>query len=208
MRSTNGCASKLGWVILRPGLFIQNVLGQAVAIRNDNKIVTAYAKDFPLVMINVRDTGAVGARILIDPAPHVGKTSEFTGANTNDGAFTDVFSQVLGRKITYLEVTPEQNEQAMKARGMPDWLVAHLAAIARNRQERRSLHREHQTDLRHRQARAADDQTVRRGSQGVVCLTLSLPAKRGRGTARRAVEGASAKRFARPSAAFHRDRIK
>jgi hypothetical protein len=44
---------------------------------------------------------------------------------------TDVFSQVLGRKITYLEVTPEQNEQAMKARGMPDWLVAHLAAIAR-----------------------------------------------------------------------------
>jgi hypothetical protein len=43
---------------------------------------------------------------------------------------------------------------------------------------------------------------------GVVCLTLSLPAKRGRGTARRAVEGASAKRFARPSAAFHRDRIK
>jgi NAD(P)H dehydrogenase (quinone) len=80
---------------------------------------------------DVRDTGAVGARILIDPAPHVGKTSEFTGANTNDGAFTDVFSQVLGRKITYLEVTPEQNEQAMKARGMPDWLVAHLAAIAR-----------------------------------------------------------------------------
>ena len=44
---------------------------------------------------------------------------------------TDVFSQVLGRMITYLEVTPEQNEQAMKARGMPDWLVAHLTAIAR-----------------------------------------------------------------------------
>ena len=122
--------SKLGWVILRPGLFMQNVLGQAVAIRNDNKIVMPYAKDFPLAMIDVRDTGAVGARILIDPAPHVGKTYEFTGATTNYGAFTDV-AQVLGRKITYLEVTPEQNEQAMKARGMPDWLVAHLAAIAR-----------------------------------------------------------------------------
>jgi NAD(P)H dehydrogenase (quinone) len=110
---------------------MQNELGQAVAIRNDNKIVMPYAKDFPLAMIDVRDTGAVGARMLIDPAPHVGKTYEFTGATTNYGAFTDVFSQVLGRKITYLEVTPEQNEQAMKARGMPDWLVAHLAAIAR-----------------------------------------------------------------------------
>jgi hypothetical protein len=46
-----------------------------------------YAKDFPLAMIDVRDTGAVGARVLIDPAPHVGKTYEFTGATTNYGAF-------------------------------------------------------------------------------------------------------------------------
>jgi uncharacterized protein YbjT (DUF2867 family) len=42
--------SKLDWVILRPGLFMQNVLGQAEAIRNDNKIVMPYAKDFPLAM--------------------------------------------------------------------------------------------------------------------------------------------------------------
>jgi hypothetical protein len=47
---------KLGWVILRPGLFMQNVLEQAVAIRNDDKIVMPYAKDFPLAMIDVRDT--------------------------------------------------------------------------------------------------------------------------------------------------------
>ena len=53
--------SKLGWVILRPGLFMQNVLGQAEAIRNDNKIVMPYAKDFPLAMIDVRDTGAAHA---------------------------------------------------------------------------------------------------------------------------------------------------
>ena len=73
----------------------------------------------------------VGARILIDPAPHVGKTYEFTGATTNYGAFTDVFSQVLGRKITLSRGDAPRNEQALKARGMPDWLVAHLAAIAR-----------------------------------------------------------------------------
>jgi len=27
-----------------------------------------------VALIDVRDTGAVGARILIDPAPHAGKT--------------------------------------------------------------------------------------------------------------------------------------
>ena len=93
-------------------------------------IVMPYAK-VSLAMIDVRDTGAVGARILIDPAPHVGKSYEFTGATTNYGAFTDVYAQVRGRKNSYAGVTTGQNEQAMKARGMPNWLVAHLTAIAR-----------------------------------------------------------------------------
>jgi hypothetical protein len=38
---------------------------------------------------------------------------------------------VLGRTIAYVGVTPEQAEQAMKSRGMPDWLVQHLVTIAR-----------------------------------------------------------------------------
>jgi NAD(P)H dehydrogenase (quinone) len=55
-----------------------------------------YAKDFPLAMIDVRDTGAVGARILIDPAPHVGKSYEFTGATTNYGALPTCFRKCWG----------------------------------------------------------------------------------------------------------------
>jgi len=123
--------SKLGWVILRPGLFMQNVLGQAAAIKNDSKIVMPYAKDFRLALIDVRDTGAIAARILADPAPHAGREYSFTGTMTTYGDFADVFSQVLGRKITYVGVTPEQVAETMKSRGMPDWLVAHALAIGR-----------------------------------------------------------------------------
>ncbi len=123
--------SGIGWVILRPGLFMQNLLGQAASIKSDSKIVQPFTSDLPLAFIDVRDTGAVGARILLDPAPHAGKTYEFTGKLTNYGEFADVFSQVLGRKITYVGTTIEQTEQALKARGMPDWLVAHLVAMAR-----------------------------------------------------------------------------
>jgi NAD(P)H dehydrogenase (quinone) len=124
-------ASGIKWVILRPGLFMQNVLGQAAAIKTDSKMVLPFAKDLPVALIDVRDTGAVGARILIDPAPHTGKTYEFTGKLTTCGAFAEVFSQVLGRPITYVGITPEQAEQGMKSRGMPDWLVAHLVTIAK-----------------------------------------------------------------------------
>jgi uncharacterized protein YbjT (DUF2867 family) len=123
--------SGIKWVILRPGLFMQNVLAQAASIKNDSKLVMPYPKDFPLALTDVRDTGAVGARVLIDPAPHSGKTYEFAGATTTYGDFAEVFSQVLGRKITYVGVTVEQNEQAMRARNMPDWLVAHLVTIAK-----------------------------------------------------------------------------
>jgi NAD(P)H dehydrogenase (quinone) len=123
--------SKLGWVILRPGLFMQNVLGQAASIKNDSKFVMPYAKDFRLALTDVRDTGAVAARILINPEPHLGKEYEFTGAMTSFGEFADAFSQVLGRTITYVGVTPEQVGEAMKGRGAPDWLIAHAVAIGR-----------------------------------------------------------------------------
>jgi NAD(P)H dehydrogenase (quinone) len=123
--------SGIKWVILRPGLFMQNVLGQAASIKNDSKMVLPFAKDMPAAMIDVRDTGAVGARILIDPAPHAGKVYEFTGKLTSYGEFAEVLSQVLGRPIAYVGITPEQAEQGMKSRGMPDWLVAHLVTIAK-----------------------------------------------------------------------------
>src|ERR1700693_2039492 len=77
--------SGLKWVNLRPGLFMQNSFAQAALIKSDSKMVLPYAKDLPLAMIDVRDTGAVGARILIDPRPHAGKTYEFTGRLTNYG---------------------------------------------------------------------------------------------------------------------------
>ena len=124
-------ASGIKWVILRPGPFMQNVLDQAASIKTDSRMVLPFAKDLPVALIDMRDTGAVGARILIDPAPHAGKTYEFTGKLTTYGAFAEVFSQVLGRPIAYVGITPEQAEQGMKARNMPDWLVAHLVTSAK-----------------------------------------------------------------------------
>jgi uncharacterized protein YbjT (DUF2867 family) len=123
--------SGVKWVNLRPGLFMQNTLAQAQLIKSDSKMVLPYARELPIAFTDVRDTGAVGARILIDPARHAGKTYAFTGKLSNFGEFADVFSEVLGRKITYVEATLEQAAAALKGRGMPDWLVTHLISIAK-----------------------------------------------------------------------------
>ena len=123
--------SGLAWVILRPGLFMQNTLAQAQSIKSDGKMVLAYPKDLPIAFIDVRDTAAVGARILRDPSSHAGKTYELTGVTTTFEQFAKVFSDVLGKPVAYVGASLEQAEQGMKARGMPDWLVAHMLAVAR-----------------------------------------------------------------------------
>ena len=123
--------SGLAWCILSPGLFMQNTLAAAASIKNDGKMVTAYPEDVPIAFIDVRDTGALGARVLRDPAKHAGKVYEFTGVTTNYGEFAKVFSEVLGRPVAYVAVSLEAAAQAMKARNMPDWLVDHLTAMAR-----------------------------------------------------------------------------
>ena len=116
----------------RPGLFMQNTFAQAVSdkARPRKLYCPSPRRTSRSAFIDVRDTGAVGARILLDPMPHLGKIYEFTGAISNFTEFADAFSQVLGRKIAYVAITAEQAEQGMKARGMPDWLITHQLTAA------------------------------------------------------------------------------
>jgi len=123
-------ASGIKWVILKPGLFMQNTFGQAALIKNDSKFFGTAAPDLPIGFIDVRDTGAVGARILLDPAPHAGKTYEFTGKPITFTEFAQAFSEVLGKTVSYVPLTLEQNEKAVRARGLPDWLTTHMLLVA------------------------------------------------------------------------------
>ena len=123
--------SGLRWTILRPGLFMQNTLAQAPLIKNENKMALAIPKDVPLAFVDTRDSGAFAAHVVRDPGKHAGKTYEYTGVRSSFSEFAKAFSELLGRPITYVELSLEQAEQAMKGRGMPDWLVAHQIAVAR-----------------------------------------------------------------------------
>jgi len=124
-------ASGLNWCILSPGLFMQNTFTQIDSIKSDGKIIQPFANDLPLAFIDVRDTGAVAARILRDPSAHSGQVYSFTGALTTYPAFAEDFSAVLGKPITYIGVPVEKAMEAMAQRGMPEWLVEHMGTIGR-----------------------------------------------------------------------------
>jgi uncharacterized protein YbjT (DUF2867 family) len=123
--------SGLAWCTLSPGLFMQNTFTQAASIKNDSKIVLPFPKDLPLCFVDVRDTAAVAARILHDPAKHAGQVYDFTGLRSTYDEFAGVFSDVLGKAVSYVGASLEAAEAGMRSRGTPEWLVGHLLAIAR-----------------------------------------------------------------------------
>ena len=123
--------SGLKWCILSPGLFMQNIMGQAASIKSDGKMVLPFPKDLKMSFIDVRDTAAVAARVLKEPSKHHGKILDFTGEQTTYGDFATVMSEVLGKPVTYVGASLEAAEAGMKSRQMPDWLVGHMMAIAK-----------------------------------------------------------------------------
>jgi uncharacterized protein YbjT (DUF2867 family) len=126
--------SKLKWVILRPGLFMQNVLGAAASVKTDGKMRVLYPipADQRVALTDVRDTAALGARILVDPGKHAGKSYEFTGLTTTHAQFADALSEVLGKNVSYVPATPAEAEATMRGRNMPDWLITHLLSVGKS----------------------------------------------------------------------------
>ena len=66
--------SGLGWTILRPHFFMQNLLGAI-----DGNTLRTHLGEGRLGMIDVRDIAEVAARILTAPASHAGHIFTLTG---------------------------------------------------------------------------------------------------------------------------------
>ncbi len=121
-------SSGLGWTILRPNFFMQNLLGQAGAI-NAQGAVYQPVGDARSSFIDARDIAAVAARTLSDEGRE-GETYVLTGPEAL--SYTDVaakLSEATGRQITYVAITPEQFREGALAQGLPEWLVSALERL-------------------------------------------------------------------------------
>ena len=81
-------------------------------------------------LVDARDVAAVAAEVAAAPAAHVGKTYWLTGPTLVSYAdVAAVLSTLLGRTVTYRELTFDQDKQAMIAAGVPG-AVAEMNAQA------------------------------------------------------------------------------
>jgi uncharacterized protein YbjT (DUF2867 family) len=112
-------ASGLAHTLLRSNAYMQNVLALAPAIAATSRFGSAAGKG-RTGMVDARDVGAVAAEIAASPASHAGKTYWLSGPELiSNYDVAAVLSELLGRAVTYTELSFEENKDAMIRAGVP-----------------------------------------------------------------------------------------
>ena len=113
-------ASGLAHTLLRSNAYMQNVLALAPAIARTSGFGSS-AGPGRIGMVDARDVAAVAAEIAVSPAPHAGKTYWLTGPELiSNYDVAAVLSTLLGRTITYTELSFEQDKDTMIRAGVPE----------------------------------------------------------------------------------------
>jgi uncharacterized protein YbjT (DUF2867 family) len=116
-------ASGLACTLLRSNAYMQNVLALAPAIARTSSFGSS-AGQGQVGMIDARDVGAVAAETAASPALHAGKTYWLTGPELiSNYTVAAVLSKLLGRTITYRELSFDENKDAMIRAGVPETIA-------------------------------------------------------------------------------------
>ena len=117
---------------LRPTFFAEWLNYQSRAIREKSILPLPFG-DSRYAPIAAEDQGRVIGAILSDPADHAGKVYPLYGPKElTQYEITDVLSEVIGRKITYVPMEIEPFEQVLKEMGFTPHFIQHISAVAQD----------------------------------------------------------------------------
>jgi NAD(P)H dehydrogenase (quinone) len=122
--------SGIRYTIIRPTFFMQNfITAYGDTIKSQNSIYSP-AGDGRAGFIDPYDVAAVAVKLLISEG-HDNKTYELTGPEAISYAdAADTLTKVLGRKITYVNISPEDARKNLEKMRMPDWMIEALLGLA------------------------------------------------------------------------------
>lgn len=123
-------ASGLGYTILRPNSFMQNIVAyNAPSIRASGAFYAAMG-NARMSLVDVRDIGAAAAMILADPAAHAGKIYELNGPEAvTQAEVARRISRTAGRSVQFVDIPEAAQRKAMLQAGMPEWQVTALLEL-------------------------------------------------------------------------------
>ncbi len=125
-------SSGLGYTILRPNGFMQNILAyQAPSIRKEGAFYAAMG-EARTSFLDVADIAAVAALTLSEPERHRGQVYELNGPEAvTNSELAERISRVAGRPVKYVDIPETEQRKAMLGMGMPEWQVNALLDLQR-----------------------------------------------------------------------------
>ncbi|QDG50939.1 SDR family oxidoreductase [Persicimonas caeni] len=122
--------SPMSYTFLRPSFFMQNLSTTHLEDIRDRDEIFVPAGDGKTSFIDARDIGEVAAMALADPDAHRDIAYPLTGSEAlSYGQVADIFSEVLGRKISYPKPGAIRFAWRMKKRGMSLPFVGVMTAL-------------------------------------------------------------------------------
>ena len=123
--------SGLETTILQPAPYMQNVLGQWRAIREQGIYPVPYSLDSKLVLVDLEDVAEVAVRALREGG-HVGATYELCGPDRLDSRqIAAALAAGLGRAVAPRAVAPRRWAEEARRRGLDESRVETLLAMFR-----------------------------------------------------------------------------
>jgi NAD(P)H dehydrogenase (quinone) len=121
--------SGIAATLLRPGMFMQNLIQFSAATIKGSGAIFAPHGDGAMGVVDVRDIAEAAAAVLLDPTPHAGAVYTLTGdAALTDAQMAATLSRAVGREIRYVDVPEHAAVDSMTQMGFPaqlvDWLMS------------------------------------------------------------------------------------
>lgn len=121
--------SRLGWTLLRPSFFMQNLSTTHVADVRERDEIFVPAGGGRTNFIDAADIAEAAAVCLTSPG-HVGKAYEITGSEAlTYEQVASILSEACGRTISYSRPSAKQFKARMRAAGHPDEFVSVMSSI-------------------------------------------------------------------------------
>jgi uncharacterized protein YbjT (DUF2867 family) len=124
---------------MRPTVFLEGFFDvlAAAGVRDSDALILPFGSG-RTAPISAVDVARAVALVLDEPAPHIGRIYNLTGPESADLThFAKVYSEALGRTITYRDVPVDAWIGKLRQAGFPAHVLGHFAVIARLHQQGR-----------------------------------------------------------------------
>ena len=114
--------SGINYTILRPTSFLQNFINYHSHTIKEHSGFYAPVGDAKYAMLDIHDLGEVAA-LALTSENHFGKTYELSGLAYNNEEIANAVSEVVGKKVSYIDIPDEKAKESMLSNQMPEWMV-------------------------------------------------------------------------------------